>query len=342
MTVMDGEDGDEAEGDRERPSSGAARRRRADAGQDQADRQDHDADLARREADVGHAGALGEAEALGLRPGVADHEGRGERGRRQDGAEVEAGVDAAPGDADVDDALAPAVEDRVHERAELRRLAGRPGEGAVEEVEDAAEDDEDAGEDPDLGGRDDRGDDRDPEADQRQRVRGQPDRPMASAIGVAMPRTRVRRLGRDERSRGGLLAAAPAAPARPRTAAWRAANAVEGLGHEPADASRGRSAASSRGPRRGAGRCATRRAAATGRPGRRARRRSPRPRRGARTIRSRFTSARALWTRRSSRRSSAGRRRTRSSSGCGQALGTGDDLRCTETVGSTTVYINRG
>ena len=47
---------------------------------------------------------------------------------------------AAGGDADVDDALAGPIEDRVHEGAELRGLAGRPREGAVEQVEDAADD----------------------------------------------------------------------------------------------------------------------------------------------------------------------------------------------------------
>ena len=85
-------------------------------------------------------GPGGEAEALGLRPGVADHEGRGHRGRGEDRAGVEAGRHAAGRDADVDDALAGPVEDRVHEGAELRRLAGRPRERAVEQVEDAADD----------------------------------------------------------------------------------------------------------------------------------------------------------------------------------------------------------
>ena len=58
-------------------------------------------------------------------------------------ARVQAGDDA-----DVHDDLAPAVEDAVHERAERADLAGRPGERAVEHVEDAADEDDDAADEP--------------------------------------------------------------------------------------------------------------------------------------------------------------------------------------------------
>ena len=53
-------------------------------------------------------------------------------------------------DADVDDDLAPAVEDAVHERPELADLAGRAGERAVEHVEDAADEHDDAADEPQL------------------------------------------------------------------------------------------------------------------------------------------------------------------------------------------------
>ena len=223
-----------------------------------------------------------------------------------------------------------------------RRLAGRPREGAVEQVEDAAEDDEDAGEDPGLGGRDDRGDDRDPEADQRQRVRGQAepaeregDRRRDAADAGARSRAD------DERSRGGLLAAGGAGEAEdgglaarrtPSKASGRRRQTVsrptrrvvdEARGAEPAEVPRDerlRQAdlldelgdASPR-PRRGAGRSAAG-----------SRRRGPCGRGAARAARR------------------AGRRRTRSSSGCGRGVGLRGVLRGSGTVASTTVYINRG
>ena len=96
----------------------AGRTSRQQAGSEQADGEDDDPDLAWREPDGGHARARGEAQALGLGAGVADHErGDHRRGRRGSAPSVEAGVRSRQ-DADVDDPLAPAVEDRVHERAE--------------------------------------------------------------------------------------------------------------------------------------------------------------------------------------------------------------------------------
>src|SRR5689334_1044136 len=123
-----GEDGEEAE----RELEGEGRRAARDAGPQEADGEDDEPDFAGREADVGHALARREAEALGPGPGVADHERRGHRGGREGGREVERGDDAAPHDAHVDDRLAPAIERGVHERAGLADLAGRAGDHAVE------------------------------------------------------------------------------------------------------------------------------------------------------------------------------------------------------------------
>ena len=95
----------------------------------------------------------------------------------------DAGEDAAPGDPEVDDRLAPAVEHGVHERAERADLAGRPGERAVEHVEGAADEDDDAADEPELGSEQRRADDGDPEADERQPVGVRPRRPIPSAIG---------------------------------------------------------------------------------------------------------------------------------------------------------------
>ena len=58
-------------------------------------RQDDEPDLARHEADAAMPDARREAEALGLGPGVADHERRGHRGRREDRARREVGRGAA-------------------------------------------------------------------------------------------------------------------------------------------------------------------------------------------------------------------------------------------------------
>src|SRR5439155_20800462 len=86
------------------------------------------------------------------------------------------------------------------EGTELRGLAGRTGQGAVEKVEDSERDDEDPGEHPRLvGGRE--GSEAGPEeADERERVRRQPE-------PAEQERHRDRddphpgpHLGRDERS----------------------------------------------------------------------------------------------------------------------------------------------
>ena len=118
----------------------------------------------------------------------------------------------------------------------LRRLAGRPGERAVEEVEDAAEDDEDAGERA-----------RPAAAATIAATTAIPKPIRVSAFGVSPSRPEregdrrgdaadaVAELRADDEPLTRRPRSRPAAPARPRTAAWRAANAVEGLGHEPAD-----------------------------------------------------------------------------------------------------------
>ena len=118
------------------PGSRELARDAEDAGPDEGDAEDDRADLARREADGGHAGARSRSpSALALGAGVADHEGRDHRGGREPGRDVEAGPRAADDDADVDDALAPAVEDAVHEGAQRARRAGGAGHGTVEHVE---------------------------------------------------------------------------------------------------------------------------------------------------------------------------------------------------------------
>ena len=121
---------------------------------------------------------LREAEALGLGPGVADHEGRGHGAAAARTAPARRSQPSAQpaSDADVDDASPAAIEDRVHERAELatpcrspgraRRRTGRSTPPTISE---------DAGDRASSAGRGDRGDDRDPEADQRQGVRRQAD-----------------------------------------------------------------------------------------------------------------------------------------------------------------------
>ena len=123
-----------------------------------------------------------------------------------------------PGDAEVDDRLAPAVEHRVHERAERADLAGRAGERAVEHVEDAADEDDDAADDPQLRSEQGGTDDGDPEADERQpvRVSGRAG-PSPSAIGsktfLIRPRDSFEIVIVDQ-------------PATPRIARSRAANSV--------------------------------------------------------------------------------------------------------------------
>src|SRR5262245_3280241 len=174
-----GEDGDEAERDAERgraalgtrrwtaadvgPAYGELDRRDTpvETGRGEADREDDDADLSRRKSNPRHSGARREAEALRLRPGIADHDGRGESRGRKDRAGAKASGHAAVRDSDVDHALAPAVEHRVHERPEPIDAPGRPREGAVEQIERATEEHEHASEEPHLTGRDGRREQRD-------------------------------------------------------------------------------------------------------------------------------------------------------------------------------------
>ena len=144
-----------------------------DAGQDEAEAEDDEADLAGHDADRGETHAGGEAVGIRLGPRVADHD----RGAQGGGGE-ERPVGDADGlqrghDADVHDDLAGAVEDAVHERAEGAGLAGRPGERAVEHVEDAADEDDQAADEPQLLADEDGPDDGDGEADEGQPVGGQ-------------------------------------------------------------------------------------------------------------------------------------------------------------------------
>ena len=93
-----------------------------------------------------------------------------------------------------------------------------------------------------------------------------PTLPIATAIGVAMPRTRARRFGRDERAHE----AACSRPRRRRGRGWpRLARGelLERLGDEAVDGLAAAGAAPRRARPRGAARGATRRAAATARPG---------------------------------------------------------------------------
>ena len=147
-------------------------------GDDQAEAEDDQPDLAGHQADGGHPGAGGEAETFGLGTRVATimrHPGQPTRGCDR----IRPGEDATPGDPEVDDRLAPAVEHRVHERAERADLAS-PGRAAIEHVEDPADEHDEAADQPELGGQQRRTDHGDPEADERQPVGRQAHRPIAA------------------------------------------------------------------------------------------------------------------------------------------------------------------
>ena len=116
--------------------------------QDQTQRQDHQPDLARHDPDRRHARPGGEAETLGLRPHVAHHERGAHRRGGEDRDTLVTAQDRTSGDAEVDDGLTPPVEDGVHEGPEPADLAGRPGERAVEHVEDAADEHDDTADGP--------------------------------------------------------------------------------------------------------------------------------------------------------------------------------------------------
>ena len=90
----------------------------------------------------------GEAQALGLRAGVADHE-REARHRRggEDAPASTPASDAAGDDADVDEA-SPQRSKTESMNAPSGCLAGRARERAVEQVEDATDEDDDAADQP--------------------------------------------------------------------------------------------------------------------------------------------------------------------------------------------------
>ena len=110
------------------------------------------------------------------------------------GLRVKPASSPADDDADVDDHLAPPIEDRVHERPELADLAGRAGERPVEHVEGATDEHDDAADRASCSRADeDRAGDGDGEPDQGQDVRRQAERgPSPRAIGSKMPLTRER------------------------------------------------------------------------------------------------------------------------------------------------------
>ena len=97
MTVMVARTRDEHQGERQEalPVVVVAGTGPADTAEQarahEADAQDGDPHLARREAHGGHAPAAGEAEGLGAGAGVADHECAAHGRRGQPGAQVEAG-----------------------------------------------------------------------------------------------------------------------------------------------------------------------------------------------------------------------------------------------------------
>ena len=176
----------------------------AEAGHDRPSVRIDEPDLARRETDARHAGARGEAEALRLGAGVADHD------RRRPAAAVartaprpNPAVDAAAGDAEVDDALAGAVEawSRGRRRACVD-LAGRAGERAVEEVEDRRRRGRAARRRARPVGRRERRRRRDAEKPMTVSAFGRQAEAAEDAArsGSARPRTRARKRRRDERA----------------------------------------------------------------------------------------------------------------------------------------------
>ena len=90
-------------------------------------------------------------------------------------------------DAEVDDDLAPPIEDGVQERTESADLAGRSGEGAVEHVEDAADEDDDPAQRPALPGDEQGAAVVMPKPMSVSASGVRPSRPMARAIGSRRP-----------------------------------------------------------------------------------------------------------------------------------------------------------
>src|SRR2546423_3630470 len=87
-----------------------------------------------------------EADQLGLRPGVGDEEGAGDRCDADGDADVVSGAREHEGDRGEYEALADPVRERVEKLAERRRLVTLPGERTVEDVKDRAGDEEHRGE----------------------------------------------------------------------------------------------------------------------------------------------------------------------------------------------------
>ena len=246
-----------------REASGEAR------SHEQPEREDDEPDLAWREADVGHAGARGEAEALGLGAGVADHERRGHGGGGQDRARPgsrrrrsprrcrrrrsprPSGRRRSPGTRRACEALpvararAPSNMSKTPPNTSTRMPGGEPR----------------------LDGR--RGSRRRTVTAKPIRVRAfgvRPSAAQASAIGVADAAHAVAQARRDRRSRCGAPGRAAVGEAEDRALA--VGERLEGASAGAGRPSRGRAAGSRRGRPRGAGRGATTRAAATARRGR--------------------------------------------------------------------------
>src|SRR5919204_5186798 len=134
-TLADGEPGGRRE-DADRPHE------RSPGSEDETDRDHHDPLGAAADADV-----AAQAERLRAGARVADEERAGDGGEREPDADEVVVAREDERDRAEDDALAHAVGRRIEEGAERRSLAARPGERAVEDVEDRA-DDEDRGAEP--------------------------------------------------------------------------------------------------------------------------------------------------------------------------------------------------
>src|SRR3954453_15196248 len=161
-----------------------------EVGEQDADRQDHDAHGAAGDPDL----AI-DAERLGPGAGVADHE-RGEDGEHgRGGRHLVVLRGEHRGDRGEDDALLDAVERRVEERAELRALARHARVAPVHRVADGADDEGDAADDEKLLPDQDGGDDVQHQAGDRDRVRREPRLDQAVADHLAARALAHRRAG---------------------------------------------------------------------------------------------------------------------------------------------------
>ena len=175
-----------------------------------------------------------DADDLGLGAGVGDHgsERDGETGEAGDGGEPrDRGTER---DARVGKVLAGPVERRVEERPELRRLAGRASQCAIEEIEDAEGEHQDARDEPQLGGRGRRSDGRPDEPDHGDAVRREADAPHAERDGHRETADPVPGPGGHEGLVGRALGHAPGSARRgapmPSTSRWRSATAWKASG----------------------------------------------------------------------------------------------------------------